>query len=188
MDASLIQMYRLVLQDCVLLYDVFNLTTNSIRGLPSVREFADAVAAVIHNEAQLKRMSGSGQADGGEGLDPSSMLTTNNREFSDQRKSINLIWEYVHSVLLPFFVEELSQFPFWAAKVCLLTDDALLDGVKDLPISSFFLPESLASRFFAHIAAKYAQHGLLSLFEGSLSYISVGASFPSARRLASTLL
>ena len=179
MDSSLIQTYRLVMQDCVLLYDVFSLTTNSIRGLPSVREYLDAVQAVILEESRLKRPRGD---------DADSLLqgysSPMGREKSAGKQSINLIWEYFHSVLLPFVVEELSQYPFWAAKVSLLTDDVLLDSVKDMPLSAMLKPESLATKFFSHIATKAKQQGLLALFEGSLSFMSIGACV-CARLLAS---
>jgi hypothetical protein len=171
MDASLIQMYRLVLDDCVLLYDVFNITTHSIRGLPSMREYADAVAAVIHVESQMKKTQLGLEADGNDSVQSTIM---SNREFAAQRQPINIIWEYVHGVLMPFVVEELSQYPFWAAKAYILTDDSLLDAVKDVPFSAIFSSHSLASRFFSRIVNKFAEHGLLSLFEGSLSYMAVG--------------
>jgi len=175
MDSSLTQTYRLLVEDCVLLYDVFTLLSSSIRGLHSVKDYADAVAAVIHSEAQLAKSSS-----GENGVEEASSQPK--REFSAERKSINLIWEYVHSVLLPFLLEELSQFPFWAAKVALLTDDAVLDSVKDVPLSGIFSPASLSSRFFGHIAAKYTQHGLLSLFEGSMPYLYV-AFFSNIRHI-----
>lgn len=159
----------------MLLYDVFTLLSSSIRGLHSVKDYADAVAAVIHSEAQLAKSSS-----GENGVEEASSQPK--REFSAERQSINLIWEYVHSVLLPFLLEELSQFPFWAAKVALLTDDAVLDSIKDAPLSGIFSPVSLSSRFFGHIAAKYTQHGLLSLFEGSMPYLYV-AFFSNIRHI-----
>ena len=86
-------------------------------------------------------------------------------EYANNKKSNNelfreMAWEFVHSIVIQFSAEELSQYPFWAAKVALATTD----------INYWHLDQSLVSAFWALLSHKFHEGGLWALYRGCVPY------------------
>jgi hypothetical protein len=68
-----------------------------------------------------------------------------------------VLWQFTHGVALEFLVEELSQYPFWAAKVVAVVDQTYRQNLN--VVTSAF-------NFFTNA---YARGGIRAIFEVSLA-------------------
>lgn len=158
MDTALLRAYRLVWADLTLLLDTA-LIYYSRRG---------GMSATDDEELSLRGL-GQGlscllQAEQHEEDELEGPLEDDVLDFSEDTTAIRqLLWQFTHGVVLEFVAEELSQYPFWAAKVNTVVsgkEKSLLSAV--LNVADFF-------RY------RLAQGGFRRLFEGSVPYLGASA-------------
>ena len=70
-----------------------------------------------------------------------------------------VLWQFTHGVALEFLVEELSQYPFWAAKVVTVVDNTYRQNLNIL---------TAVVRFFENT---YERGGIRAFFEVCIEYI-----------------
>jgi hypothetical protein len=64
-----------------------------------------------------------------------------------------LLWQFTHGVVFEFLAEELSQYPFWAAKVASIVKKDLRSNLNVL------------SSAFSYFEETFARGGVRALFE-----------------------
>jgi len=77
---------------------------------------------------------------------------------------LSILWGFYRSVVIEYSMEELSQYPFWAAKVIMCTSDS---PIIDSSVS-------LGRSFFNLIRDRLAEGGIMGTYKGCLPFL--GAS------------
>jgi len=157
MDFYITKVFRSICDDVQMLIDVYQITPHCQPvGRPFLECFTEGLAAVVEKESTeiipALHYSDSFTAPR---IDYASNKTSNNE------LSWKMSWEFVHSIILQFCAEELSQYPFWAAKVALSTTD----------INAWHLEQSVFSAFWKLLSRKFESGGLFTLFHGCVPYV-----------------
>lgn len=99
-DFALTQFYRLVVDDIVLLCDVYMYYRRFKTDNRSIKEFSEVLVELMEVEAQ--NFEGVAQ----------SKLSHDRHE-----KMGNIVWDYFMSIVVRYVLDDLSQYPFWSAKI-----------------------------------------------------------------------
>jgi len=138
-DFLLTHFYRLVAHDLVLMNDVYWFYAQSRRTGKSTREYSEVLANLLEiesanfddiNTAKLSIHAGEG--------------------------AVAVTWDFLSDVVVKHLLDDLSQFPFWAAKAVLATRPTALFDVE---------------AFWQSIADTCREGGVLGLFRGSAPYV-----------------
>lgn len=153
MDAALLHNYRLIWTDVTMLWDVASIyySRRPIGGY-NLTDFAAGLSALIKKENDYDESESHGDVD--DVIDFTAEDTTAIRQ---------LMWQFTHGVVLEFIAEELSQYPFWAAKVTTVVTNkgkSLTDTI--LSVISFYQD-------------KLSRGGIRAVFEGNVPYLAASA-------------
>ena len=160
MDFHLTKYFRLISDDIILIIDVIRIYRKKRTEPLTLKEFTETLAMVIQQESQ-------------DLIAATNNNTTTNNTFGIRNKNMinssknnnmilrDICWEFFHSVILKFLLEELSQYPFWAAKVALITSPSLSHCTIHAMISTWFLK----------IKNKFQVDGIAGLYEGYVPFL-----------------
>eukprot|EP00602_Paraphysomonas_sp_CaronLab_P006342 CAMPEP_0185028280 /NCGR_PEP_ID=MMETSP1103-20130426/13938_1 /TAXON_ID=36769 /ORGANISM="Paraphysomonas bandaiensis, Strain Caron Lab Isolate" /LENGTH=349 /DNA_ID=CAMNT_0027562655 /DNA_START=46 /DNA_END=1092 /DNA_ORIENTATION=+ len=149
MDAVLLNYYRVLWSEFVILYDAATVYHKRRPTGKSVKEFGEGLHALVKSEINSNSPAF---------YDDDEIL-----DFSEDRVIRKVLWQFTHGVVLEFIAEELSQYPFWAAKVVTVVNKSYREDVNVL---------RSAFRFFEHT---YARGGIRAIFEGNVPYLAAAA-------------
>lgn len=156
MDFYITKLFRSICDDCQLIIDVINITPQfRPAGKRWLDCFTEGLAVVVERESHEIVPE----------LQYPEALVAPRIEYANNKKSNNelfreIAWEFVHSIIIQFSAEELSQYPFWAAKVALSTTD----------ITAWHLDQSLFSAFWTLLSLKFHEGGMWALYHGCVPY------------------
>ena len=158
MDFDITRLFRSICDDVQMLIDVYQITPQCRRpvGRPFLECFTEGLAAVVEREsAEIVPTLHYPDSLGGPRVDYANNKASNNELLWE------MTWEFVHSIIIQFCAEELSQYPFWAAKVALSTTD----------INAWHLEQSVFSAFWKLLSRKFQSGGLFALYHGCVPYV-----------------
>lgn len=157
MDICLTHSFRLVFNDIILIYDVISISftiaprknngpsANQSDGhIYSITSLAKSLAILINTESNEKTsVNSSSHIDNkpnAKSLRNNIKKLNSNSNLADLNEN-DLFWgdllrEFLQTVVLKFSLEELSQYPFWAAKVIVICQDNNSDGRASIGIIS----------------------------------------------------
>ena len=157
MDFYITKVFRSICDDVQMLIDVYQITPE-VRpdGRPFLECFTEGLAAVVEKEStEIVPTLHSSDSLAAPRIDYANNKTSNNELLWQ------MSWEFVHSIILQFCAEELSQYPFWAAKVALSTTD----------INAWHLEQSVFSAFWKLLSRKFESGGFFALYHGCVPYV-----------------
>ena len=209
MDFILTQGYRVVFEDLVLINDVacayYPISRARKENLRTyIHGLTKSLLAVVQKESedsetdQKERPS---RLRGGTSVRSASSkkVAANIDNQSDETKVVvirEVIWEFIRSVVVPLTAEELSQYPFWAAKVILVASEShkfasfeetfrfwcstLYDNIKNVNATNIFVGSNipyLATAIVSnneHVAAELKNYfaAAMSMIPNTLSQSS----------------
>jgi len=166
MDFQLTQYFRLISDDVVLINDVIRIYRKKRSEPLTLKEFTESLSRVIEIESQDVVIATSNSINNTftyKTKNNNNIINGNNNSFKNTNiKLRDIFWDFFHSVLLKFSLEELSQYPFWAAKVVLTTNPRLTHTTITAMISAWF-----------HIIKiKYQEDGIAGLYEGYIPFLA----------------
>jgi hypothetical protein len=172
MDIWLTHSFRLVFNDIILIYDVISISftiaprknknpsSNQTDGpVYNITSLAKSLAILINTESNEKSsIKSSLHIDNklnGKSLRNNIKGHNSNSNLSDLNEN-DLLWgdllrEFLQTVVLKFSLEELSQYPFWAAKVIVICQDNNCDGTSSIGIFSSLIK---SIKDFRHVLIK----------------------------------
>ena len=158
MDFYLTKLFRSICDDVQMLIDVYQITPQCRPvGRPFLECFTEGLAAVVKKESAeiVPTLKYSDSLAAPPRIGYANNKTSNNDLFWE------MSWEFVHSIIIQFCAEELSQFPFWSAKVALSTTD----------INAWHLEQSVFLAFWKLLSRKFQSDGLFALYHGCVPYV-----------------
>mmetsp|Transcript_20858 Transcript_20858/g.38798 ORF Transcript_20858/g.38798 Transcript_20858/m.38798 type:complete len:374 (+) Transcript_20858:157-1278(+) len=152
MDAALLHTYRLIWADGTMLLDTASIYySRRPLGGYTLTDFAKGLSTIIRHENDHDQLD---QLSEGEGV----------LDFTEDTTAVRqLLWQFTHGVALEFMAEELSQFPFWAAKVHTVVS-ARGQSFKDTVLNVLTFYQDKLSR-----------GGVRALFEANVPYLAAAA-------------
>jgi hypothetical protein len=185
MDFTLTQTYRKIYHDIVLIHDVIKYCQRRKLTGNFVNNFADGLAVLMSVECNEPDTI------------PLPLLSAPTIETEQERKQIQweVFVEFIHSIVLQFSLEELSQFPFWSAKIATaIANDSITttDVAKGMPTLDLYLysMRSLISKPLSTLL----NNGPWALYEGCLPFLSAAVVYnfaqlqTSVQRFMSTIM
>lgn len=165
MDFHLTQYFRLVSDDVVLINDVVRIYRKKRSEPLTLKEFTESLSRVIEIESQDVAIATSNSNSNTFSYKTKNNVinNSNNSNFKNSNMKLrDIFWDFFHSVLLKFSLEELSQYPFWAAKVILTTSPTLTHTTITAMISAWF----------QLIRTRYQEDGIAGLYEGYIPFLA----------------
>ena len=160
MDFYITKVFRSICDDVQMLIDVYQITPRyRPEGKPFLECFTEGLAAVVEKESA--EIVPTLQYPDSLSARPQANYTTNSNKSTNNELLWEMSWEFIHSIVIQFCAEELSQYPFWAAKVALSTTD----------INAWHLEQSVFSAFWKLLSRKFQSGGLFSLYHGCVPYV-----------------
>lgn len=143
MDSALLTSYRLLWDDILMIYDTACIYFERRVNERNIHEFVEGLSVIRNRDELLPEKLHEIEYDEDE------------KVFGEAEVARKILWEFSH-VLLEFICEELSQFPFWAAKV------SVICASRSSP--------SFIREFWSQIFRSTMQRGLGALFEANIPY------------------
>ena len=169
MDFYLTKYFRLISDDIVLINDVIRIYRHKRIEPLTLKEFTESLAMLIQQESEdiiaatnNNNNNNNNTSNNTFSIKNKSIINGSNLKNNNNLKLRDICWEFFHSVILQFSLEELSQYPFWAAKVALITNPRLSHSSINLMISTWFRV----------IQTKFQVDGIAGLYEGYIPFLT----------------
>jgi hypothetical protein len=168
MDFALTQIYRKVYHDIVLIYDVARYCQKRKLVGSFINNFAEALALAMATEASdLENL-------------PPPILSASTIETEQERLRIQweVFTEFMHSIVVQFSCEELSQFPFFSAKVLTaIANDSITATEAGRNMSIFQLFKASSYSLVSRPLSLLINGGVIALYEGCLPFLSAACIY-----------
>eukprot|EP01031_Cornospumella_fuschlensis_P036810 gene36810-44653_t len=145
LDFAVTQFYRVLLDDILLLYDAYRIYAKNRKYQDrSFKEFSEALVDLTETEAQNF-----------EDIDVKKLT-------KDQEESVRtIVWDYLHSVIIRYLLDDASQYPFWSCKLRVFSQERGY-GMSIVRAYHKSMVQALSSKGF----------GLRTLYEGFGPYMA----------------
>lgn len=164
MDWYLTKYYRLICEDIILINDVIRIYKQKRSDPLTLKEFTESLSIVIQQESDdIIDATNNNHTINTYSIKNKIMINNINNSNNIKNNNIrNVCWEFFHSVVLQFSLEELSQYPFWTAKVVMTTNPKL----------THLNLHAMIVAWFHVIKMKFQDDGIAGLYEGYIPFLA----------------
>lgn len=114
MESGLVQIYRVVYSDLVLICDALGEYFRLSNTNKSVTEFADGLSFLLRVEHDLDKRE----------LKYAALEKWQDSKNKGEHSPVGFAYEFFHGVFVQFVCEELSQYPFWLIKIAAINSSS----------------------------------------------------------------